>query len=290
MGRWICGYDSALSLGKCDCDRAAMTTTVLDRCYPDHLGTPRAITTSDATNTKVWEWKNDDPFGNNAPNEDPSTTGTAFKYNNRFPGQYFDQETNTSYNYFRDYDPSIGRYIQSDPIGLKGGISTFSYVNAKPLLQIDRLGLLSSGNHHDYTQQAMDEIGLTCPKLKNLVDLVPAVDVGTQDARFANLHSMTRPDQPSTDAGRDASRNIINRSLSSCTKLGLATAIHDIQDSTSDAHAGYPFYYGLLQLPYFGIKHGLQDYFPGDAVKQEAIDRTKSALREFLATCPCACN
>ena len=95
-------------------------------CYPDHLGTPRAITTSDATNAKVWEWKNDDPFGNNAVNEDPSSTGTAFKYNNRFPGQYFDQETGTHYNRFRDYDPQIARYTQSDPIGFFGGINSYN--------------------------------------------------------------------------------------------------------------------------------------------------------------------
>ena len=109
-------------------------------CYPDHLGTPRAITTSDASNAKVWEWKNDDPFGNNAPNENPSALG-AFNYNNRFPGQYFDQETNSSYNYFRDYDPTIGRYVQSDPIGLVGGISTYGYVSGNPLTASDSRGL-----------------------------------------------------------------------------------------------------------------------------------------------------
>jgi len=42
----------------------------------------------------------------------------------RFPGQYFDKETNLHYNYFRDYDPAIGRYIQSDPIGLVASIPT----------------------------------------------------------------------------------------------------------------------------------------------------------------------
>ena len=106
----------------------------------DHLGTPRAIT-STTTNQKVWEWKNDDPFGANLPNQDPGATGTVFQFNLRFPGQYYDAETGTHYNYFRDYEPATGRYIESDPIGLKGGLNTYAYVYDNPLSNVDPRGL-----------------------------------------------------------------------------------------------------------------------------------------------------
>src|SRR6187401_569238 len=64
-----------------------------------------------------------------------------FSYNLRFPGQYYDAETGKHYNYFRDYDPGIGRYLESDPIGMLGGLNTYRYASASPLTNFDPLGL-----------------------------------------------------------------------------------------------------------------------------------------------------
>lgn len=110
--------------------------------YADHILTPRVITRL-SDNRMVWRWDNVDPFGLQQPDDRPS--GLApFVYNPRFPGQVYDKESSNHHNYFRDYDPQTGRYVQSDPIGLKGGINIYGYVNANPLTKFDRFGLMGT--------------------------------------------------------------------------------------------------------------------------------------------------
>jgi RHS repeat-associated protein len=107
--------------------------------HTDHLNTPRKITKRSTTDV-VWRWDSD-PFGSATPNTDPDGDGTHFSFNLRFPGQYYDAELGSHYNYYRDYDPVTGRYVQSDPIGLNGGINTYAYVDSSPLMGFDPLGL-----------------------------------------------------------------------------------------------------------------------------------------------------
>ena len=112
--------------------------------HTDQMDTPREIT--DTSGNVVWQWDNSDPFGNNMANENPAGAGT-FNFNLRFPGQYYDRETNLHYNINRDYDPFIGRYVESDPLGLYGGqFSTYTYVNGNPLRWNDPTGLLGWGD------------------------------------------------------------------------------------------------------------------------------------------------
>ncbi|MFC5475094.1 RHS repeat-associated core domain-containing protein [Paraherbaspirillum soli] len=115
------------------------TATNVYYVYADHINTPRVITQA-TDNQMVWRWDNADPFGMLPPDENPSGLG-VFTYNQRFPGQLYDKETNNFYNIHRDYDPQSGRYVQSDPIGLQGGINTYGYVGGNPVTRIDPMGL-----------------------------------------------------------------------------------------------------------------------------------------------------
>ena len=111
------------------------TTSTVNYVTADQLGTPRVVTNS--AGTVIWSWSfAGNPFGEQQP------ISSGYVLNLRYPGQYYDAEMGTNYNMFRTYEQATGRYLQSDPIGLKGGISTYAYVGNAPLMGRDPTGLL----------------------------------------------------------------------------------------------------------------------------------------------------
>ncbi len=110
--------------------------------HTDHLDTPRMVTDTGGNRRWTWDLMASEPFGATAANEAPAGQSGAqvMAMNLRFPGQYLDKETGSFYNYFRSYNPSTGRYLQSDPIGLEGGLNTYAYVEGNPLSYADSTG------------------------------------------------------------------------------------------------------------------------------------------------------
>lgn len=101
----------------------------------DQLNAPRTITDASDGLVSTWPFT---PFGNKGQQ---FATAERFVYNLRFPGQYYDKESKLHYNGFRDYEPGTGRYMESDPVGLKGGENTYTYVGGQSINRIDPFGL-----------------------------------------------------------------------------------------------------------------------------------------------------
>lgn len=99
--------------------------------HNDQVGRAEVVTSM--SKTVVWRAQN---F---AFNQKVVTSGITF--NLGFPGQYYDAETSAWNNGYRDYKSELGRYLQSDPIGLGGGVNTYAYVGGSPVDAIDPLGL-----------------------------------------------------------------------------------------------------------------------------------------------------
>lgn len=112
--------------------------------HSDYRNTPRQI--DNAAKKAVWAWI-PTPFGDTRPYTNPSNLPTAFTYNGRFPGQTFDPEFTAAggpgivYNGFRSYDNALGRYNESDPIGVGGGVNAYVYTGGNPIAFVDQLGL-----------------------------------------------------------------------------------------------------------------------------------------------------
>jgi RHS repeat-associated protein len=106
--------------------------------HNDHLDTPRLLTGASAQT--VWKARYESS-GKALVESDPDGNSVPVTMNLRFPGQYEDEESGLHYNLMRDYDPALGSYIQSDPIGVKGGVNLYSYVDRNPINRTDPTGL-----------------------------------------------------------------------------------------------------------------------------------------------------
>ena len=98
--------------------------------HNDHLATPQVMT--DGAAAVVWD-ASYRPFGE-------ATIAGAAANQQRFPGQTADAETGYSDNWYRTYDASLGRYLQSDPIGLMAGLNTYAYAGGNPVMNMDPTG------------------------------------------------------------------------------------------------------------------------------------------------------
>jgi RHS repeat-associated protein len=263
--------------------------------HTDHLNTPRRITKRSTTDI-VWRWDSD-PFGTSAPNTDPDGDGTHFSFNLRFPGQYFDAETDGHYNYFRDrYDPAVGRYTQSDPIGLEGGINTYSYVDARPLHYSDPLGLWIPSMHSRMSREAA--VLANCSKKAGELGTATArVDdgdefPGTQAPKNSFWHAMS--DGVAGQTPEDASDlydDYMNNLASSCDVRDIGRRLHALQDSFSPAHRGFQSWSGFRLRGVFGlIGHGLRDTFASPSTYRKAVVASRSIVDQVRETCPCFCQ
>ena len=211
------------------------TPALIYYVHTDHLDTPRRVTRP-SDNQLMWIWYSD-PFGTEPPNENPAGGGT-FKYNLRFPGQLYDSHAGLNQNYFRDYDPAIGRYVQSDPILQSNRLVTpsaffavpyllhdprmlqpYAYVASDPLTRSDPRGLIWPIDcieciyYKSKVEKAQDECRHEYKRCETIEEEIQFIEKYDGDGPESALYNCTKQ-----KAGENWSKTIRY-----CGKCGLGT-------------------------------------------------------------------
>jgi hypothetical protein len=192
-------------------------------------------------------------------------------------------ETGLSQNYFRDYDPTVGRYVESDPIGLLGGINTYAYANGNPLSYKDPSGQLALFWHFLITYNANRACGGGVLGSLKLAYQTMAVDFGSQGTSPSdtNIHAMLGTTdangQPSLQSPSDAMQ-AINSILNDAP---LYVALHTAQDAATPAHFLQPW--NGFQWDWTTAAHLWGDVFPSSAT----VDK---AQKNSMAVLGCGCS
>jgi RHS repeat-associated protein len=233
--------------------------------HNDHLATPQKMT--DASGAVVWaaDYK---PFG------EATVTISTITNNLRFPGQYFDAETGLNYNYYRDYNPAIGKYLQADPIGLRGGVNPYRYVQNNPVNNIDPLGLYGKNVHFDATKAAAQDAGYCDWEVAAIARADQGVDDNPETSPYASVSARRLWHFPSPQRVQE----LLTYAYSSCFVTDLGRALHVLQDSYS--HAGFQPEWG-----HFWSGTSPDDIFNDMQKTVQMMNATNNALRTFLNRC-----
>jgi RHS repeat-associated protein len=213
--------------------------------HTDHLGTPVLMT--DSTGLKIWEIESK-PFG-----DDAGITGVA-NLNVRFPGQYYDAETGLHYNYFRDYSPMLGRYVEADPIGLRGGLNFYSYSNNSAINWTDPWGLWVTSGHNMIIDRFVEEFHPSLAPQYILAIMAGSEYVDTfQDPKYSYMHYMRdgKTNQSIETAMKLMHQFIdyhlkeykcnLSRGNVTTAYRELGMALHPVMDSTAPPHSLLPW-------------------------------------------------
>ncbi len=248
--------------------------------HTDHLGTPKVMT-DEAKNT-VWE-VDYLPFGKVVE------ITNNIDQSKRFPGQYEDKESGYYYNYFRDYDPSLGRYLQSDPIGLSGGLNTYAYVEGNPLNRVDRYGLWSPKAHDTLIQYAFEGM-LPQREIDIMKKSGREFDKNTQASNQSYMHSMRQKGESIEDAIRQRDQ-FINDNLSNiCVGYPnnrddqlktFGEIVHPVMDKYSPEHRdinGNPKEWN----PLWPFGHSPMEHIGNETVKDITPNVRDQVTRELI--------